>query len=33
MDRQLYKKVMENGGKVSQIIESIVREYYGYKDL
>jgi hypothetical protein len=33
MDKQLYKKVMKNGGKVSQIIESIIREYYGDKDL
>ena len=33
MDKQLYKNVMKNGVKVSQIIESIIREYYGDKDL
>jgi|TARA_R110000868_G_scaffold399471_1_gene673240 hypothetical protein len=33
MDRQLYSELMKNGGKVSQIIESIVRKYYGDKDL
>ena len=33
MDRQLYEKVMENCGKVSQIIENIIRDYYGNKNL
>lgn len=33
MDRQLYSKLMKNGGKVSQIIENIIRDYYGNKNL
>lgn len=33
MDRQLYIELMKNGGRVSQIIEKIIREYYGNKNL
>jgi hypothetical protein len=33
MDRQLYNKIIKDGGRVSQIIEKIIREYYGDKDL
>ncbi len=33
LDRKLYNTMMENGGKVSRIIENIIREYYGNKDL
>jgi hypothetical protein len=33
MDRQLYNEIMKDGGRVSQIIEKIIREYYGDKDL
>ena len=33
MDRQLYSELTKNGGRVSQIIEKIIREYYGDKDL
>ena len=33
LDRTLYNTMMENGGKVSRIIENIIREYYGNKDL
>jgi hypothetical protein len=33
MDRQLYSELMKNGGRVSQIIENIIREYYGNKSL
>lgn len=33
MDRQLYIELMKNGGRVSQIIEKIIREYYENKTL
>ena len=33
MDRLLYIELMKNGGRVSQIIEKIIREYYGNKNL
>ena len=33
LDRTLYNTMMENGGKVSRIIENIIREHYGNKDL
>ena len=33
MDRLLYLELMKDGGRVSQIIEKIIREYYGNKNL
>jgi len=33
LDRTLYNTMMKNGGKVSRIIENIIREHYGNKDL
>jgi hypothetical protein len=33
LDRKLYAELMKNGGKVSRIIEKIVREYYEHENL
>ena len=33
IDRKLFYTMMKDGGKVSRIIENIIREYYGNKDL
>lgn len=33
MDRTLYLELMKDGGKVSQMVEKIIREYYGNKNL
>jgi ribosomal protein S16 len=33
MDRTLYLELMKNGGKLSQIVEKIIKEYYGNKNL
>ena len=33
LDRKLYTELMKNGGKVSQIIEKIIREHCGNKNL
>jgi len=33
LDRQLYNLIMEDGDKVSRIIEKIIKEYYGNKNL
>jgi hypothetical protein len=33
LDTQLYRLMMKNGGKVSRIIEDIIKEYYGNKSL
>jgi hypothetical protein len=33
LDRKLYTELMKNGGKVSRIIEKIIREYYGNENL
>jgi hypothetical protein len=33
MDRSLYFELMKDGGKVSQIVEKIIKEYYGNKNL
>lgn len=33
LDRFLYTELMKDGGKVSRIIEKIIREYYGNKNL
>ena len=33
LDRNLYNTIMKNGGMKSRIIEKIIREYCGKKDL
>ena len=33
LDRRLYNLIMENGGKVSRIIEKIIRDKYEDKNL
>jgi metal-responsive CopG/Arc/MetJ family transcriptional regulator len=33
LDRDLYNFIMKGGGKKSRIIEKIIREYCGNKDL
>jgi hypothetical protein len=33
LDRKLYTELMKDGGKVSQIIEKIIREHCGNKNL
>jgi hypothetical protein len=33
LDKGLYTKLMKDGGKVSQIIEKIIREHCGNKNL
>lgn len=33
MDRSLYKKIMSDGGKTSQVIEGIIKEYVRNKGL
>ncbi len=33
LDRDLYNFIMKDGGKRSRIIEKIIREYCGNKDL
>jgi hypothetical protein len=33
LDRRLYNELMKDGGKVSQIIEKIIREHCGNKNL
>lgn len=33
LDRTLFNNMMKDGGKVSRIIENIIREYYGNKNL
>lgn len=33
MDRSLYLELMKNGGRPSQIIEKIIRDYCGNKNL
>ena len=33
LDRQLYRLITKDGGKVSRIIEDIIREYCGNKSL
>jgi hypothetical protein len=33
LDRKLYSEIMKDGGKVSQIIEKIIKEHCGNKNL
>lgn len=33
LDRQLHTELVKNGGRVSQIIEKIIKEYYDNKNL
>jgi hypothetical protein len=33
LDRKLYTELMKDGGKVSQIIEKIIKEHCGNKNL
>jgi hypothetical protein len=33
LDRNLYNTIMKDGGKVSRIIEKIIKEHYGNKTL
>lgn len=33
LDRKLFTYMMKDGGKVSRIIENIIRGYYGNKNL
>ena len=33
LDRKLYTELMKDGGRVSQIIEKIIREHCGKKNL
>jgi len=33
LDRKLYKLIMKDGGKVSRIIEKIIKEHCGNKSL
>jgi hypothetical protein len=33
LDRKLYKLVVKDGGKVSQIIEKIIKEHYEIKNM
>ena len=33
LDRKLYTEIMKDGGKVSRIIEKIIREHCGNKNL
>lgn len=33
LDRSLYNTIIKDGGKVSRIIEKIIKEYYGNKSL
>lgn len=33
LERRLYNDIMKDGGRVSQIIEKIIKEYCGNKDL
>jgi hypothetical protein len=33
LNRELYNKLIEDGGKISRIIEKIIYSHYGNKDL